>query len=102
MMKKEGGVLGLQSERLSREEAVDDKKRRINAGDSDDEFEDANWDTVGFDASTEDSHIHIKTCRLLACYDSREKFTLEFNNTERHYKGQEFPFGRIDAELREL
>ncbi|CDJ46124.1 hypothetical protein, conserved [Eimeria brunetti] len=44
---KEGGDIGLQSDGSPREETRDGKRRRINAGDSDDEFEDANWDGVG-------------------------------------------------------
>ncbi|CDJ57454.1 hypothetical protein, conserved [Eimeria maxima] len=56
---KEGGVFGLQSDSSPREEIDDSKKGRINPGESDDEFEDANWDTLGFETSLGDNRLRV-------------------------------------------
>ncbi|CDI78154.1 hypothetical protein, conserved [Eimeria acervulina] len=61
---KESGVFSLQSERAPREEAVDGKRRRVNTGDSDDEFEDANLDTLGFETSLEHQRLRASAAEL--------------------------------------
>ncbi|CDJ28776.1 uncharacterized protein EMH_0043850 [Eimeria mitis] len=72
-LRKEGRGFGLQSERSPGEETQSNRGRRVNAGDSDDEFADANLDTLGYRG------------QLIVLVE-----------------GQEFPFSRMDADLREI